>query len=108
MAQIAFLLTKKVRILDEYLDLANVFLEEKALVLSERTKLNEHAINLEDSKQPSYGLIYSLGLMELEILKTYIKTHLKTEFIQTSKSFTNALILFDKKPDNYFRLCVNY
>ena len=46
-AQIASLLTKKVTIQDEYSDFANVFLEEKALVLPERTKLNEHAIELE-------------------------------------------------------------
>ena len=50
-------------------------------MLLERTELNEHAINLEDGKQPSYGQIYSLGLVELETLKTYIKTHMKTGFI---------------------------
>ena len=43
-------------------------------MLPERIKLNEHAINLEDSKQPPYGPIYSLGPVELETLKTYIKT----------------------------------
>ena len=45
-AQITSLLTEKVKILDEYSDFANVFLEEKALVLPERTELNEYAINL--------------------------------------------------------------
>ena len=49
-AQIAFLLTKEVKILDKYSDFTNVFSEEKALVLPERTELNEHAINLEDDK----------------------------------------------------------
>ena len=57
------------------------FSEEKALVLPERTELNEHAIDLEDSKQPPYRPIYSLGLVKLETLKTYIETHLKTGFI---------------------------
>lgn len=37
--------------------------------------------------------------MELKILKTYIKTYLNTGFIQLSKSFIDAPILFDKKPD---------
>ena len=46
--------------------------------------------------------------MELEILKTYIETHLKTGFIQPSKSPAGAPILFDKKPDGNLRLCVHY
>ena len=69
-----------------YLDFTNIFSEEKALVLPERTKLNEHTIDLEDGKQPLYGPIYSLDLVELETLKTYIETHLKTGFIRPPKS----------------------
>ena len=107
-AQIASLLTKKFKILDEYSDFANVFWEEKALVLPERIDLNKHAIKLEDGKQPPYGSIYSLGLVELEILKTYIGTHLKSGFIWPFKSPANTFILFDKKPDNSFHLYVNY
>ena len=49
-AQIAFLLTKEVKILDEYLVFTDVFSEEKALVLPKRTELNEHTIDLEDDK----------------------------------------------------------
>ena len=80
-AQLASLLNKKVKIPDKYSDFTDVFSKEKALVIPERTKLNEHAINLENGKQLPYRLIYSLGLVELETLKTYIKTHLKTGFI---------------------------
>ena len=107
-AQIVSLLAKEVRIPDEYSDFADVFLEEKALVLPERTELNEHAIDLEDGKQAPYGPIYSLGPMELETLKTCIETHLKTGFIQPSKSLDGAPIFFDKKLDGSFRLCVDY
>ena len=107
-AQIAFLLTEKVKILDKYSNFTNLFSEEKALVLLECTELNEYVINLEDGKQPSYWPIYSLSLVELETLKTYIKTHLKTGFIQLFKSPAGALILFNKKPDGSLRLCVNY
>ncbi len=46
--------------------------------------------------------------MELETLKTYIETHLKTGFIRPSKSPAGAPILFDKKPDGNLRLCVDY
>ena len=107
-AQITSLLIEKVRIPDKYSDFADVFSETKTLMLPERTKLNEHAINLEDGKQPPYGLIYSLDLVELETLKTYIESYLKTGFIQPSKSLAGASILFDKKPDGSFHLCVDY
>ena len=63
---------------------------------------------MEDGKQPPYRPIYSLGPVELEILKTYIKTHLKTGFIRPSKSPADAPIFFDKKPDNNLHLCVDY
>ena len=107
-AQIASLLAEEVKILDKYSDFADVFSKKKALVLPERTELNEHAIDMEDGKQPPYGPIYSLGPMELETLKTYIETHLKTGFIRPSKSPAGAPILFDKKPDGSLRLCVDY
>ena len=77
-------------------------------MLLKRIELNEHAINLENGKQPPYGPIYSLGLVELKTLKTYIETHLKTRFIQPSKSFAGVLILFDKKQDGSLHLCVDY
>ena len=48
--QITFLLTKKVKILDEYSDFANIFSKKQVLILPERIKLNKHAINLEDGK----------------------------------------------------------
>ena len=107
-APIISLLPKKVKISEEYLDFTDIFLEEKALMLPERTKLNEHAIDLENGKQLPYKPIYSLGPIELETLKTYIKTHFKIGFIQPFKSFAGALILFDKKPDGSLCLCVNY
>ena len=107
-AQIAFLLTEEAKIPDKYLNFTDIFSEEKVLILPECTELNEHAIDLEDGKQPPYGLIYSLGPMELETLKTYIKTHLKTRFIWPFKSPARAPILFDKKPDGSLHLCVDY
>ncbi len=49
--------------------------------LPENTGMNEHAIKLIEGKQPPYEPIYALSPVELETLKTYIKTHLKTGFI---------------------------
>ena len=49
--------------------------------LSKNTRMNEYAIKLIDKKQLSYEPIYAFSLVELETLKTYIKTYLKTGFI---------------------------
>ena len=46
--------------------------------------------------------------MKLEILRIYIKTYLKTGFIQPFKSFAGAPILFDKKLNNSLHLYINY
>ena len=78
------------------------------MVLPKQTDLHEYAIELKRNKQSFYGPIYSLARMKLEILKAYIKTHLKTEFIRPSKFFAGAIILFKKKLDGNFCLYVNY
>ena len=65
----------------EYADYADVFSFDLAMKLPKNIGINEHAIELQDDKQPPYGPIYSPGPVELETLKTYIKTHLKTGFI---------------------------
>ena len=76
--------------------------------LSEHTKMNDHAIKLEEDKQLSFGPIYSLRSIELEILKTYIKTSLANGFIRSFESSIGALILFNQKPDGSLRICVDY
>ena len=102
------LIAKKVIAPAEYADFANVFLKELAEVLSEKTSINEHAIELVDDKQPPYEPIYSLGPVELETLKTYIETNLANGFIQLFKSLAGFPILFVQKPDSSLRLCVDY
>lgn len=70
--------------------------------------INKYAIELVEDKQPLYKLIYALSPMELEILKAYIETYLKTGFIQSSKFLAKALIIFDKKADKSSQLRVDY
>ena len=65
----------------KYADYADVFSFDLKMELPENTGMNKLAIELQNSQQPPYGPIYSLGPVELETLKTYIKTHLKTGFI---------------------------
>ena len=81
--QIRLLLADKAptEVLLKYSDYTDVFLFDLAIELSENTGMNEHAIKLVEVKQTSYGLTYNLRPVELENLKTYIETHLKTGFI---------------------------
>ena len=92
----------------EYSDYSDVFSAENAAELPENTGMNEHAIELEEGKQPPFGPIYSLGPVELETLKIYIKTNLANGFICSSKSPAGAPILFDKKLDRSLCFCVDY
>lgn len=106
-AQIASL-NVEITVPPAYSDFANVFLKDSAAELSEPTGIKDHAIDLLDGKQPSYGPIYSLGPVELETLKTYIETNLADGFIRPSMSPAGAPILLVKKDDGTLRLCVDY
>lgn len=65
----------------KYRDYANMFSFDLVIELPKNTGINKHTIKLEKNKQPLYRIIYSLELVEFKILKTYIKTFLKTRFI---------------------------
>ena len=93
-AQVASLTSKKTGIPIEYSDFSNTFSSDSTAELPEYTGINNHPINLLDNKPPSYSLIYSLGPVELETLKTYIEANLASGFIRLSKSPASALILF--------------
>ena len=92
----------------EYSDYSNIFLVENVVELPENIGINEHAIKQKKDKQPLFWPIFSLGPVELETLKTYIKTNLANGFIRPSKSPAGAAILFNWKPNGSFRLCVDY
>ena len=80
--------------LSKYADYTNVFFSKLAIELPKNIDMNKHAIKLVEGKQPSYRFIYSLHLEELETLKTYIKTDLKSRFICPSKFSADALSFF--------------
>ena len=95
------------KIPSEYANSADVFFLDLMMELAKNTGINKHAIKLFEGKQAFYGLIYSLDPVELETLKAYIKIHLKTGFIRSSKSPAGAPIFFDKKPYGSLRLYVD-
>ena len=92
----------------EYSNYNDVFSMENAAELSENIGINENAIKLKIGKQLLFRPIYSLGPVELKMLKTYIETNLANGFICPSKSPIRAPILFDRKPNGSLRLCVDY
>lgn len=85
---------KKVTIFSEYIDYIDVFLPDSAAELPKHTGINNHFISLIDDKQPLYGLIYSLELIELETLNINIETNWVNDFIRPFKLPTGNLILF--------------
>ena len=84
-----------IEILAEYSDYIDVVMTENVVELPENTGINEHIIKLEEDKQPPFVPIYSLGPVELETLKTYIKTNLANGFIRPSNFSTGAPIFFN-------------
>ena len=109
-AQVKVLLFNKTftEVLAEYSSYNDDFSVENAAEFLEYAGMNKYAIELKEGKQPLFSPIYSLGPVELEILKTYIKTTLANSFIRLSKSPAKASILFDRKSDGSLYLCMNY
>ena len=109
-AQVKALLFDKAStaVLAKYSDYSNVFLVKNKAKLPEHIGLNNHVIKLEEDKQPVFGLIYSLRLVKLKTLRTYIKTNLASGFIRSFTSPNGASILFDRKLDGSLRLYIDY
>ena len=95
-------------ILVEYSNYDNIFLVKNLVKLLEYTKINDYTIKLEKNKQLFFRLIYSLKLVKLKILKTYIKINLANSFIQLFQFYISKFILFDQKPDKNLCFCINY
>ena len=96
-AQVALLTSKKLRIHIEYSDFSDFISSDSVAELLDDTRIINHFINLLDNKQLPYSSIYSLGLVKLELLKTYIRVNLANSFIKPFKSPTSALILYFQK-----------
>lgn len=102
------LLTKKIQILSKYSDFSNVFLKKKTLKLLKMTNFNQYTIKLKKDIQLFYRPIYNLGLIMLKTFETYIKNNPANGFIWLLKLTVNSFILFIRKLDSNFWLCVNY
>ena len=92
----------------KYSNFFNIFFSNSITKLLEYNKVINHFTYLLNYKKLFYSLIYSLGLVELEILKIYIQANLDNSFITSSKSFANTLILFIQEKNNSFYVYINY
>ena len=72
---------KKITVLAKYSDFANIFLKKLVEVLLKQIVIINYAIELKESNQLFFGLIYSLDPMELKIFQIYIKKNLANNFI---------------------------
>ncbi|MBW0497448.1 hypothetical protein O181_037163 [Austropuccinia psidii MF-1] len=88
---------------NKYLD---VFSKVKAEKLPPHRTCDHH-IELEGSLPP-VGVIYSLSNQESDTLRAYISENVEKGFIPPSSSSTGAPVLFVKKKDGGFCLCVDY
>lgn len=89
--QIVFLINTV--IFAKYFNFLNIFFSNFAIILLEYVKINDHPINLLDHKELFHSPIFSLKLLELEILKTYIEANLVSNFIKSSKFFASIPLL---------------
>lgn len=92
----------------EYINFVDVFLSNLAKKLYDYTGIINNATKHFDDKVSSYSPIYSFNLVELETLKIYIKTNLKTVFIHLFWSTARAPTIFNKKSDKTFCLYIDY
>jgi len=91
----------------EYRDYADVFSKAKASELPPHRDY-DLKIELEEGTSPPLGTLYSLSLVELSALRTFIDENLNTGFIRPASSSHAALVLFVKKKDGSLRLCVDF
>ena len=92
----------------EYFNYNNVFSMKNAIKVLEYIEMNNYTIKLKKDKQLPFGLIYSLRLVKLKILKTYIKINLANNFICFFKFLARVPIFFNWKSDKNFCFFINY
>jgi len=90
----------------EYRDYADVFSKAKASELPLHCNYNLK-IDLEEGTSPPLGTLYSLSLVELSALQTFINENLNTGFIRPTTSSHAAPVLFIKKDDSLC-LCIDF
>ncbi len=92
---------------EELREFSDTFSNDQASILP-AFKQGDHAIEIEDGKEPPYGPLYNLSQTELSELRRYLEDSLQKGWIRHSTSSAGAPILFVPKKDGGLRLCVDY
>lgn len=79
--RIFLFLTEKFMIFQKYSNILDIFSKKLTVILLKYFNINKYTIGLKLDKQLLYRPVYSLDAVELETLKTYIKTNLTKIFI---------------------------
>jgi len=91
----------------EYCNYVDVFSKTKASELPPHHDY-DLKIDLEEGTSPPLGTLYSLSLVELSTLRTFINENLNTGFICPTASSHAAPVLFIKKKDGSLCLCIDF
>ncbi len=96
------------KVFSKYADFADVFLSKLAIKCPKYIGTNHYTIELVNHKKPIYYPISDLGLMELELLKAFIKNNLPNGFIWPSKFAARVFFTFNnQKPDESITLYID-
>ena len=91
----------------EYYQYVEVFSKNKSRQIL-LYQLYDLSILLEKETILSLELIYSLSMLELQMLRKFINKNIYTGFIHPSWLPCSILVLFVKKKNRLLRLCVDY
>ena len=98
---------KAIELPSQYSEFEDVFDPAEADILPKHGPY-DHAIELEEGKEPPFGPVYNMSVTELDALREYVDEMLAKGFIRPSKSPAGAPVMFVKKKDGGLRLCVDY
>jgi hypothetical protein len=91
----------------QYVAFQNIFFEIKEHKFSKHD-FHDYVIEISSNRDSFFDLIHNLSTTKLKILKNYIDEYMKKNFIIEFVSSTKVFILFVKKTNDKFLLCVNY
>ncbi len=91
----------------QYFAFQDIFFEVETHKFFEHD-FHDHVIEILSNRDSFFDSIYNLSATELKILKDYIDEYMKKNFIIKFVSSAKIFILFVKKMNDKFRLCVNY
>ena len=98
----------KEKLPQQYWEFAEIFSKKASDQLPLHKDKMNHNIILKNENNLTLSSLYSMSLKQLELIKAYLKNHLKKSFIVLSDASYASSVLFAKKSEGGWRFCVNY